>query len=336
MNDSKSRFYSLDALKGICALLVVLFHVPLPEKLGDVVILFAKSAVPIFFIISGYFIGSKKDQTQYLITIPRQITKILKLALTSCMLYLLFGLLIYHDDLINFISTYFSSTNIKRWLLLNEPYYGGHLWYLFAYIYTLILLFIIIKYKAEKVLPILTFLGLVSYYVFGKYSMLLFRTEFDYIYIRNFFVYGLPYVSIGFYLANKDISRWTNKKTVPLIALSVILLLFEYGLLNYLKVNTVSNNYIGNMFLSFFVVIFCINNKNIAKDSLLYRLGNRNSLYIYIIHPMINSVYSFLFTKLGFSSLYTNIKGIIVLFTSIIVSVIYWNFKKFYYTKKGQ
>ncbi len=322
----ENRITSLDALKGLCAIMVVFFHVPLPGKLGEVIILFAKSAVPIFFIVSGYFIGINSEPKK----VRQQLIKISKLTFLVFFMYFAFNILLNHRDVLGFCRRCLNVENLTRWLIFNEPYFGGHLWYLFAYIYVLFVLYLIIKHKWVKVLPIVMILGTVLYYIFGKYSLILFDREFDYIYVRNFLIYGLPCVSIGLWISNKDkdIACLSNKFLAIMICCSTVFLLLEKQILTYCEMDTVSNNYLGNLPLAIVIVLFCVKNKNMASDTYIYTLGKRSSLYIYIIHPMINSIYITLFSKAGISEIYPSVRGIIVVITSIIVSEIYWNVKK--------
>lgn len=49
------RSASIDALKIIMAFLVVCLHMPFPGRLGILVNVIARIAVPCFFVISGFF-----------------------------------------------------------------------------------------------------------------------------------------------------------------------------------------------------------------------------------------------------------------------------------------
>ena len=51
----KKEIYSLNSLKAICCIIVILFHCPLPGFLGSLICYFLRFPVPSFFMISGYF-----------------------------------------------------------------------------------------------------------------------------------------------------------------------------------------------------------------------------------------------------------------------------------------
>ena len=55
------RNYSLDTLKFVCAIFVIFIHTPQPEIWEIYITPLIRCAVPIFFMISGYFTYGKKD-----------------------------------------------------------------------------------------------------------------------------------------------------------------------------------------------------------------------------------------------------------------------------------
>lgn len=49
------RYDGIDILKAICAFLIVCIHCPFPGEVGWYVVALARIAVPIFFMITGFF-----------------------------------------------------------------------------------------------------------------------------------------------------------------------------------------------------------------------------------------------------------------------------------------
>ena len=90
-----------------------------------------------------------------------------------------------------------SLRELFNFIVLNENPFGGHLWYLGAYLYVLLIAMIISKYKIWKymfyAIPILLLTDL----ILGKYSLLFLDREFPVIYVRNFLFVGLPYFALG-------------------------------------------------------------------------------------------------------------------------------------------
>lgn len=84
------RAKNIDILKAVCAFLIVCIHIPFPGGVGEYFTSISRIAVPIFFMITGYFysdVTKKKREIQ-------QIKKILKLVIEANLLYFLWSLFI--------------------------------------------------------------------------------------------------------------------------------------------------------------------------------------------------------------------------------------------------
>lgn len=169
------RENNLDVLKTICAFLVICIHVPFPGYLGAIITPLARIAVPIFFMITGYFY--KKTATKPF----KQIKKIIILIILSNLLYFIFDVITKQN-----IMHIFSLKSFIKLIFFNESPFAGHLWYLNALLYILIIMYLVDKIKIRKnlyyAIPILLLIDL----IFGKYSMLLLGRQFPYIIVRNF------------------------------------------------------------------------------------------------------------------------------------------------------
>ena len=71
------RNRTLDMVKAICAYAVVLLHVHFPGNAGIIANVLARFAVPVFFMVSGYFCF-RGDDTEF-IRIGKKIRHVLKL-----------------------------------------------------------------------------------------------------------------------------------------------------------------------------------------------------------------------------------------------------------------
>ena len=60
MTPKNMRNYSIDTLKFICAFLVIFIHTPQPDVYYIAITPISRCAVPIFFMISGYYTFGKK------------------------------------------------------------------------------------------------------------------------------------------------------------------------------------------------------------------------------------------------------------------------------------
>lgn len=144
----KREIQSLYVLKALSAFFVVLIHFPLScQALITPVI---RTAVPVFFIISGYFLvasdGSiSKDK------VKRGIVKMIKYVLLYNCLFVVFNYLFYG---------YATVYDELKWLLatavLASPF-GYHLWYLTAYLQVLIYLYVAMYIKRKFMFQVAPF-----------------------------------------------------------------------------------------------------------------------------------------------------------------------------------
>lgn len=83
------RADNIDILKAICAFLIVCIHVPFPGKEGPYFTALTRIAVPIFFMITGYFYSDVVAQHKE----KRQIMKIFYLVIEANMFYFIWNIL---------------------------------------------------------------------------------------------------------------------------------------------------------------------------------------------------------------------------------------------------
>ena len=183
------RNYSIDILKFICATLVVFLHTQCAYQ--DIILPFTRCAVPCFFMISGYLLykegGIGRER------IMRNFKHVAKITLWATILF------IFWKEFTTIKQGGFvpSIRQMIEWVVLNECPFGFHLWYLYAYLYVLLVVYIIDKHKQWKWLFISIPFLLMTDLAFGKYSLVVFGKEFPYILVRNFLCVGLPYFALG-------------------------------------------------------------------------------------------------------------------------------------------
>jgi len=141
-----NRKSSLDILKFIAAYLVVFIHSDAKNSISDIFLGICRIAVPIFFMISGYFLYDKNKEK-----IIISIKKILKLLIFADILYLLFEIfknLLIGQSIVEIFKSLFSI----NFVIFNMGSIGSHIWYIRAIIYIYILYIIIKKLKKDQLL----------------------------------------------------------------------------------------------------------------------------------------------------------------------------------------
>lgn len=165
----------------------------------EIIVHIAIIAVPIFFIISGYFFGLSKKEKRI-----KQIKRIVLLNVMANVFYLLFSLIasIIDKSTYDVMNRIFSVKSIVKFVLLNVSPIIGHLWYLSALLYCMLIFYLFNLMEKQKLLYCLLPFLLMGSLVFGEYSMLIIKKAFPYTYVRNFLFIGLPYFGIGSMFTN--------------------------------------------------------------------------------------------------------------------------------------
>lgn len=92
---------------------------------------------------------------------------------------------------------------IQQWLslvVLNDNPFGIYLWYLVAYLYVLLIMIIVDRFKYWNFIYMITPVLLLGDLALGKYSLLLLNHEYPYVYVRNFLFVGITYFIIGIFI----------------------------------------------------------------------------------------------------------------------------------------
>jgi len=135
MTKNENRYELLDALKAICAFIVILIHVKTPYH--DFFSPITYWAVPCFFMISGFCLYGDKDILSK--RLNRAIKRTSHILLWSSVLYFPLALL-YAFQTKDFSA--FSIDAIFDLFINCNHSFACHLWYLVAYLYTLVIIFI--------------------------------------------------------------------------------------------------------------------------------------------------------------------------------------------------
>ncbi|UOQ87044.1 acyltransferase family protein [Gracilibacillus salinarum] len=270
--------HTIDAVKFICAILVVLIHVTAPiDQKGMATFLnydsyrsFFDIAVPFFFAASGFFLAYKNRE--YLIGYTK---KILYYYIMFSAFYIFCNaVLLVIDRLVLQRAFWPRARDLSdQWNyvnFLNGTIGSFHLWFLTALLFSTLLVYMLYKRRPEVIL-------LVSFLAFTVNATGIFN--FGELFLHGGVVQGFLYVSLGFYVGSKDL-----KIRSPLLW-SIVFLVIYFIVGDFLK-TSIS---IIFLFISvYYLLIFCKNNP--GNESLISKLGKKYSLAIYILHVLILAI----------------------------------------------
>ena len=323
MESNTKDLNSIYILKAIAALLVVCNHIPnflfpdlnnyntngitnwydlfLFPKLEPII----RLAVPIFLMISGFFIYKNNDT--FRTSLKKSIIKVLKIIIIVNSIYILAYTIGFHQFPIRSWNAFFN-------IILFGTSLSPHLWYLNAFLGALVFFYVIsfITHKNKWIyfLPLLFFLHLLV----GRYQFITGLSDIP-LYIRlNFLTVGIPCFSIGIICKlNSDmLKKHVHAITICTIVF-LIMIYFESFILSINNHNNLVNYLLLTLPLSVSLFLMFLH-LDINKKNLFIKIGKNDSANIYYWHILINIIIShFILIK--------SIQAFLIYFIAIVTSM---------------
>lgn len=286
----KNRDIYLDLFRYVLVFFVISIHFNNGSKFLPIF----RLAVPMFFMISGFY-NSTQDRA-------KQKTKNIKLIKAS-LKYLIIGFAIYFVyDLLNLFVykthinfahyfTYYSPCFITRdFILLNIPITSGyHLWFLIALFVVAIMHFCACELKLEKCYPFLIPILLLVPIGLGGYFHLIADYNIPLILTRNAAFTGFPCFLVGYLLGKNRDKEWNTPNKILFFILSILTV--GLSMVEGLIIET--EIYISSILASIFIILFLsgLRTKRNKFYNFYYKwIGPDSAFYIYILHIAIGDI----------------------------------------------
>lgn len=279
------RNNTLDILKLLASYMVVFIHVLFYGKIGVIFDAWARFAVPLFFVVSGFY--------SYEITlkqIKKRIIHVIQLLVFAVAIYVLWKvlLLLIRQDiqgLTQYFSQYLQIKSLLKLFLFNVPLFTEHLWYLFAILYVYILYYFITVFKfPKKYTFVISILLLVIHILLGE-GLSIISIVVPIAIVRNFVLMGIPFFGLGL-LVNEYKHKLLNIPNYAIIIFLTIGFLETVVSRYFFGKNEL---YIGSLFTLFAFTVIFIKFPNIKYPPALISLASC-STYIYIFHPIVSVI----------------------------------------------
>ena len=290
---SAQRNSLLDLLRFISCLFVVLIHCPLPGILGTAIIAFGRYAVPLFLMISGWYLFSH-DRNIVLKRSIKQLSGVVKLIGIFFVVYLITNSLcgiIECGAAFGWIKNYSNVTTLVHWLLFNRAVFlGSTAYYIFMVLYTYVIILFWAKYNLPKYMvygaPVLILINIIC----GEY------TDLPWFTYGNFLFTGIPCFAIGYLLHQyKDkLIRFSLGKFMCLFVLGVLSVYFEA------YATKTAYCYFGSILMAGSLLMISVRS-NIHYPPCITQVLHRYATIIFIIHCGIRDVVKAAFLRFGIS-----------------------------------
>lgn len=283
----RTYYSSLSVLKALACIGVIWMHCGFPGITGKIVSYLFKFNVPIFFMISGFFLYSEnKDIIRE--KLKNRIPHIFKLLLFAFLFYGLFSIfkacIIGDMSIGQWFNEAFVNYNFFIKIFLGT-FFCGPMWFLYAQLWAYILLYILLaKFKIDKMyilIPLLLIVHIVVRFIIRKYDFQWYSAT----YFRTFYLYALPFILLGCYIGkNKEQiqNKYSNRILIVIAVISCMLQFVEYALMR-----ESLDFYFSTIFYSLSLFILAVKNTDIGKGTSVEFLGKQLSMPVYIVHIFI-------------------------------------------------
>ncbi|MBQ8525978.1 MAG: acyltransferase [Clostridia bacterium] len=293
------RNVSLDLLKVFASYMVVFIHIKFAGVAGAVVTSFARFAVPLFFMVSGYF-SYNNDFNR----IKKKAFHIFKIFACSISLYILCYILVlgWESAISENITYYF---DWKKFILLigfHSMNTTDHLWFLLALIYCYIMYGFLCVNKIKHRWCYIASIPLLCIHILMGEFLSVFGISVQTCLVRNFLFMGFPFFMFGIYVREneKNILKFFSNRKIALFVLSGALeSAISVLVLGYNEIH------LGTLLIAPALFVLALKMKDIQYNKFFVLLC-RCSTYIYVIHILIYRIIDKLIDSLNVSA-YTTI-----------------------------
>ncbi len=326
LKEKSTKNHSLDFIKGIGCIGVVIAHAKFPGDFGIALgYLAGFYVVPLFFMISGYYSGYT-DRKTVNSSLPRKIKHILLLSCISFAAYFLFCFIGFYfeggkQEMIQWLNQTLTFKCLVNFIVFNDLDFikAGQLWFLFTLLYCYLLLYVINRFNLYKIVYYSIPLLLICRILITYFSRDNWHLE------SNILFSGLPFFMLGNLLKRKKdyIHKLSNKALLLLMTGTGIFAILPTWI--DLKINIF---YMGTMLFAVLIFIYAQNNPQIFRGK-IEEFGRKYSLFIYIIHVMciyiINIISNAL--KVSDNSLFIYSKPILVVTMACLSAYVFYYIK---------
>ncbi len=287
------RNNGIDILRTICAFMIICIHEAFPGTFGEVVRLISRVAVPMFFMITGFYYEDICNHNRQ----KQQIKKIFNLTVVTMLFYVVYEFLkqffVYHT-VGKFINDLVSLEALKRLFIYNYSVWGGQLWYLRALLYVLIIALILKKIINKKWFLYIAIGLYVIGLIIGIYSKFVFGIRLSMYRERNFLFTGIPFFVFGINLKS-IINKYSEKLLLILTLVFCATSIAEFYIM--LRFGSYGELYISTPFFAASLLLFMFQhyeNKEINQvERIFANIGRKYSMMIFVSHLAIINLLNF-------------------------------------------
>ena len=314
------RNTAIDRVKFISSIMIIFIHIQFPDEFGQIMNAIARVGVPIFFMVSGYFAyGNSREKLK---------TKAIKILYLFVFAYISFivvkmALLSNGAEIISYLCGIINFESLLNIIVFNSVSGAYYAWFLIALLYCY-LMCIIFNNNINKFAYVLIPIVLAIHILFGEWSLLSGGSAVSRMYIRNFWLMGMPFFLIGHML------KAYEKNIVKNISNGLLIFSLVLGLASSVFERTKTQNlelFVGTIIASVAIFLLCIKNGKKKQPSRFDYFMSEVTLPIYIIHPLIVEIIKFLSYGKALSTSLLYWRPVVAVIITLLAATIYYILK---------
>ena len=276
----KQRNHYFDLLKYLLFILVVLIHNPLPGDIGGALTAIARSAVPAYIAISGYF--SKRVGKKYL---KKGLNFLRIFFVMNLIWFVIYTLISYspYRELAMWAKLAVNPKNVLECLLFGSAFGNEYLWYLHAIGMIYITVYFVDKFQLNKVIyQCFPFLILLNWIMSEGTLLILGKNVQPFLY-RNWMIEGIGFYYMGKWMIGQECNR---RFSYVMLVVGSVMTIVEYSICGRAEL------YFGNLLMVYGML--ALGKSIYLKDNILSMIGSKHSLHLYLYSPFVACVFSLL------------------------------------------
>lgn len=282
------RYDSLNTLKGLACIGVILMHCVFPGVFGKTIQYLFKFAVPCFFMISGFFLAGANSEVERH-NIRRQIPKILRILLFAFCFYgvvtLVMNTLGSEDfDAGVWLSYIFRPAILPRKLLIGT-FFNGTMWYLYSLIWGYLFLGLLSRWIPIRRMLWMAPLLLCLHILLRVYIKGLGLEWYDPTFFRSFLLYSIPFLLTGYWISVGRQAILQLKHDWPFVLTALVGLALQFA--EYELYHQSLDFYFSTILYSLALFALAIRHPHTKVSRTLCYIGRRLSMPIYVIHVFV-------------------------------------------------
>ena len=286
VSKEKSRNMSLDVLKLIASYFVVFIHFTFSGLTGNIVDALSRFAVPVFFMVSGYFAYGNSAEK-----LVSKLKNIIKIYFWGAAIYFCFyGILKLCDSGIKatiwYGISYFNPAFIFKFIVFNLPRSSEHLWFLSALVYVYGLQYFMVRREVKDRVYLCIGVVLLIIHLLLGVGLSAFGIVIPIFVVRNFLFMGYPLFCIGMLIRKNEDSvhkKITCKRAMALIVIGVIETVVSYF------ISGKNELFVGSVLVAVALLIISLKTKDMPVNDKIIR-WSQTSTGIYIIHIVVGNI----------------------------------------------